>query len=188
METVDCVGFTRFTHRLRQRVAVLRADCSVNWLTPLTLPTSRSQFTYPAGMGPRLIRALTAFQQPLFSLMRGRFQGPPTLRLITTGRRSGKPRSVLLLYLDEIESQGRLVVVASYGGHHEDPYWWKNLQARPQAEVWSAAHGAQQVSASEIEGEDREEVWERLISMYSPYQGYQAKTSRRIPLVALTPL
>ena len=143
---------------------------------------------YPARMGPRLIRALTAFQQPIFSLMRGRFQGPPTLRLITTGRRSGKPRSVLLLYLDEMEAAGRLVVVASYGGHDQDPYWLKNLQAQPRAEVWSADHGAQHVTAAEIEGDDRDVVWDRLVSMYSPYANYQAKTSRRIPLVALTPL
>lgn len=139
-------------------------------------------------MGPRLIRTLTAIQQPLFSLMRGRFQGPPTLRLITTGRRSGKPRSVLLLYLDELETNGRLVVVASYGGHHQDPYWWSNLEAEPRARVWSAAHGAQEVTASVIEGDDREQVWQRLTAMYSPYDGYQAKATRRIPVVALTPV
>ncbi len=139
-------------------------------------------------MGPRLIRTLTRLQQPLFTLMRGRMQGPPTLRLITTGRRSGKPRSVLLLYLDELNEHGRLVVVASYGGHDEDPYWWKNLQTEPAAQVWSAAHGDQRVTASEIEGDDRDAVWQRLISMYSPYVGYQAKTTRHIPVVALTPV
>ena len=136
-------------------------------------------------MGPRLIRALTRMQQPIFTLMRGRMQGPPTLRLWTVGRTSGRERSVLLLYLDD---GPRVIVVASYGGHSEHPQWWKNLQAEPSCRIWSAARGAERMAASELAGEEREEVWERLISMYSPYTGYQEKTSRRIPLVALSPV
>ena len=136
-------------------------------------------------MGPRLIRALTRMQQPLFTLMRGRMQGPPTLRLWTVGRKSGRERSVLLLYLDD---GPRVIVVASYGGHSEHPEWWKNLQVEPSCRIWSAARGAERMAASELEGEEREAVWERLISMYSPYTAYQEKTSRRIPLVALSPV
>ena len=135
-------------------------------------------------MGPRLIKALTRLQQPLFTLMRGRWQGPPTLRLWTRGRKSGRERSVLLLYLDDGH---RVVVVASYGGHSEHPQWWKNLLVEPDCRTWSAKRGAEVLVASELEGAEREEVWERLIAMYSPYEVYQQKISRRIPLVALSP-
>ncbi|MXX80241.1 MAG: nitroreductase family deazaflavin-dependent oxidoreductase [Chloroflexi bacterium] len=135
-------------------------------------------------MGPRLIKALTRLQSPIFTMMRGRLQGPPTLRLWTMGRTSGQERAVLLLYLDD---GPRVIVVASYGGYSEHPQWWKNLLAEPNCRVWSAARGAEEMKASELEGEEREAIWERLISMYSPYAGYQEKTSRRIPLVALTP-
>lgn len=41
--------------------------------------------------------------------------------------------------------------------------------------------------ASELEGDEREDAWQRLLSMYSSYEAYQQKTSRRIPLVALSP-
>ena len=135
-------------------------------------------------MGPRLIKALTRLQQPLFTLMRGRWQGPPTLRLWTRGRKSGRERSVLLLYLDD---GPRVVVVASYGGHSEHPQWWKNLLVEPNCRTWSAKRGAEVMVASELEGERREEVWERLTAMYPPYEAYQQKISRRIPLVALSP-
>ena len=135
-------------------------------------------------MGPRLIKALTRFQQPIFTLMRGRMQGPPTLRLWTTGRVSRRERPVLLLYLDD---GPRVIVVASFGGHSDHPEWWKNLVAEPQCRIWSAKRGAEEMVASELEGEEREAVWDRLISMYSPYVGYQEKTTRRIPLVALSP-
>ena len=135
-------------------------------------------------MGPRLIKALTRVQQPIFTLMRGRMQGPPTLRLWTVGRKSGRDRSVLLLYLDD---GSRVIVVASYGGHSEHPEWWKNLIAEPNCRIWSAKRGAEEMAASELEGDEREAVWERLISMYSPYTAYQEKTSRKIPLIALSP-
>ena len=134
-------------------------------------------------MGPRLIKTLTRVQQPIFTLMRGRMQGPPTLRLWTTGRISGRERSVLLLYLDD---GPRAIVVASYGGHSDHPQWWKNLLAEPNCRIWSARRGSEDMVASELEGEEREAVWDRLISMYSPYAAYQQKTSRRIPLVALS--
>ncbi|MCY3733225.1 MAG: nitroreductase/quinone reductase family protein [Chloroflexi bacterium] len=135
-------------------------------------------------MGPRLIKALTRFQQPIFTLMRGRYQGPPTLRLWTTGRRTGRERSVLLLYLDD---GPRVIVVASYGGHSEHPEWWNNLIAEPACRIWSAKRGSEEMVASELKGEGREEVWERLLSMYPNYAAYQEKTTRRIPLIALTP-
>ena len=92
---------------------------------------------------------------------------------------------MLLLYLDD---GPRVIVVASYGGHSEHPQWWKNLQTEPSCRIWSAARGAERMTASELEGEERDEVWERLISMYTPYTAYQEKTSRRIPLVALSPV
>lgn len=135
-------------------------------------------------MGPRLIKALTRFQQPIFTLMRGRYQGPPTLRLWTTGRKTGRERSVLLLYLDD---GLRVIVVASFGGHSEHPEWWKNLITEPACRIWSANRGSEEMVASELKGEEREEVWQRLLSMYSPYAAYQEKTTRRIPLIALTP-
>ena len=135
-------------------------------------------------MGPRLIKALTRLQQPLFTLMRGRWQGPPTLRLWTRGRKSGRERSVLLLYL---EDGPRVVVVASYGGHPAHPQWWKNLLVEPNCRTWSAKRGAEVMVASELEGEERKEAWGRLIAMYSPYEAYQQKISRQIPLVALSP-
>ena len=135
-------------------------------------------------MGPRLIKALTRFQQPIFTLMRGRLQGPPTLRLWTTGRKSGQERAVLLLYLDD---GPRVVVVASFGGHSEHPEWWKNLIDNPDCRIWSARRGSEEMVASELDGDEREEVWERLLGMYSNYADYQQKTSRRIPLIALSP-
>ena len=135
-------------------------------------------------MSPAVIRLLTRLQMPLFWLLRGRWQYVPTLKLWTVGRVSGRERAVLLVYL---EDGARVVVVGSYGGHSADPHWRRNLLAEPRCRVWSAARGAEELVASELTGEERAAVWERLVALYPPYAGYQAKTERLIPVIALSP-
>ena len=62
----------------------------------------------------------------------GKVAGAPVMLLITTGRKSGQPRTAPLLYLEDGED---IVVVASQGGMSEDPLWFKNLEANPEAEI-----------------------------------------------------
>src|SRR5262245_40464880 len=54
--------------------------------------------------------------------------GVPTLLLTTRGRRSGRLRRTPLIYG---EDDGRYLVVASYGGSHQHPDWYVNLDADP---------------------------------------------------------
>ena len=58
--------------------------------------------------------------------------GLPVLELVTTGRKSGEPRSVLLNYLD---AAAGYAVIASNAGDDRPPLWWLNLQANPEALV-----------------------------------------------------
>ncbi|MGL1539776.1 nitroreductase/quinone reductase family protein, partial [Vibrio parahaemolyticus] len=73
----------------------------------------------------------------LFRMTGGRFGGKfpggaPVLLLTVKGRKTGKPRTSPLLYLEDGET---IVVVASKGGAPEDPLWFKNLLANPEVEV-----------------------------------------------------
>ena len=54
------------------------------------------------------------------------------MRVTTTGRRSGQPRSVILAYLDDGPN---LVTMAMNGWDPAEPNWWLNLQADPYATV-----------------------------------------------------
>ena len=56
-----------------------------------------------------------------------RIWGLPIVLLTTTGRVSGRPRTVPLCSLRDGE---RFVVIASYGGLDRSPSWWLNLQQR----------------------------------------------------------
>lgn len=135
-------------------------------------------------MNYRLMRAVTRIQNVQFSLFRGRFMGPPTLRLTTTGRNSGLSRRALLLYLDE---GARLIVIASAGGAPADPDWCNNLRATPRALVERGGRPAREYDAAELEGEDRDQTFANMCNLFSHFAAYQQKAGRPIPVIALTP-
>ena len=112
----------------------------------------------------------------------GRLLGSPVLLLTTTGRKSGRPRTIPLLYLPDGEN---LVVVASNGGTAGDPAWWLNLEDDPEANV---EVGGRKLHVRAEEGEERRRLWEQLVRMYGAYQQYQERTDRRIPVVVLYPV
>jgi deazaflavin-dependent oxidoreductase (nitroreductase family) len=89
-----------------------------------------------------------------------------------------------------IKDGADFVVVASNGGSERDPAWWLNLKTKPEAEVQAGTQRFE-ARATQAAAEDRERLWPLLVAVYGGYDGYQAKTSRRIPLVVLkdvTPL
>ena len=108
----------------------------------------------------------------------------PVLLLTTTGRKTGLERTTPLLYLKDGDRQ---VIVASNGGTAKPPVWWLNLEANPEAKVEVAGRKIR-VRAGEAHGEEKARLWERLVRMYPPYQGYQEKTDREIPVVVLEPV
>jgi deazaflavin-dependent oxidoreductase (nitroreductase family) len=112
-----------------------------------------------------------------------RFRGGDLLYLTTTGRKTGKPRTTPLLYLDDA---GRWVVVASNGGADWEPGWWLNLRAGSAGTV-EVGGARTPVTGTEITGPEREALWERLTEQVFDYDSYQRQVSRRLAVVALTP-
>ena len=134
-------------------------------------------------------RAVTKAHTSLFRATGGRVGGSipgsgPVLLLTTNGRKSGKERTVPLLYLPDGDD---LVVVASNGGTATHPTWWLNLRANPVARI-EAGDRRLLVRAREAGPEERERLWPRLVEMYGGYEGYQEKTDRPIPVVILNPI
>jgi deazaflavin-dependent oxidoreductase (nitroreductase family) len=111
--------------------------------------------------------------------------GPiPTLLLTTTGRRSGKPIVMPLIYG---EADGNYVVVASKGGAPQHPGWYLNLAAQPQVEV-QVIDKRFRAKARTSTGTERARLWEKMATIYPPYNDYQKKTEREIPVVVLEPV
>ena len=108
--------------------------------------------------------------------------GPiPTLLLTTTGRRSGQPVIMPLIYG---KTDKGYVVVASKGGAPQHPGWYLNLVAHPEVEVQVIAERFR-AKARTATGEERAELWKKMAIIYPPYNAYQAKTDREIPVVVL---
>ena len=112
--------------------------------------------------------------------------GMPTLLLHTTGRRSGVERVNALTYLADGD---RWVVVASKGGSDAAPAWLHNVRAKPEVEVQIArTHKPATARVILDDDPDYARLWTALNKLnHGQYDVYQTRTSRRIPLVVLTP-
>ncbi|NQZ97403.1 MAG: nitroreductase family deazaflavin-dependent oxidoreductase [Myxococcales bacterium] len=107
----------------------------------------------------------------------------PTLLLTTTGRKTGEPRALPLIYGTVGDSY---VVIASKGGMPSHPIWYLNLEAHPECELQV---GAKRLTARArvVEGEERERIWNQMVEVYPPYVDYKKATERIIPVVVLDP-
>jgi F420H(2)-dependent quinone reductase len=111
----------------------------------------------------------------------GSLMGLPVLLLTTTGRKSGRPRTNALMYLPH---RSDFVVVASVLGEPQNPFWWRNLEANPDASVL-VGRTRYAVRAREAVGDERESLWRAVVAKVADYEEYEARTTRRIPVVVL---
>ena len=106
------------------------------------------------------------------------------LRLTTTGRRSGEPRSVILGYY---EDGPNLVSMAMNGWGAAEPAWWLNLQADPQAVVELAGGIRREVLGRPAVGGERERLWQRWRELDKNLDSYAARRQRETAVVVLEP-
>ncbi|MDY7088558.1 MAG: nitroreductase/quinone reductase family protein [Actinomycetota bacterium] len=117
---------------------------------------------------------------------RGRVARPwrvDVLVLTTTGRRSGRPRSVVLQFWPDGEA---MVVVAANGGSATHPAWYFNVVAEPRAQVEVCGRQLA-VRAEPVTGERAADLWRRVVDRAPGYAAYARATSRSIPVVRLVP-
>lgn len=110
--------------------------------------------------------------------------GMQTLELHVIGRKSGQKRSTLLTA--PICEDDRVVIVASKGGHSDDPQWYKNLVVNPDVEITIDGE-TRAMKARTALSEERDELWARITSEFKNYAGYQASVDREIPVVVVEP-
>jgi F420H(2)-dependent quinone reductase len=106
-----------------------------------------------------------------------------TLRLTTTGRRTGRQRSVILGYF---EDGPNLVTMAMNGWGDGEPAWWLNLQAHPDARV-DLPDGSRLVTARAAAGGERSRLWARWREIDANLDGYAALRSSETAVVILEP-
>jgi len=111
----------------------------------------------------------------------GPFEGIPLLLLTTTGARSGQRRTTPVGYMPDGD---RLAIFATRGGLPTNPSWYYNLVAHPEATV-EVGTETFEVTAVVLTGEERDRLYARQVERAPVFAEYQAKTTRKIPVIAL---
>jgi F420H(2)-dependent quinone reductase len=110
--------------------------------------------------------------------------GAPVILVHHVGKRSGTHRVAPLIGLADGD---RWAIVASKGGTDKHPAWYHNLRAHPETEI-EVGRNRIPVRARVVEGEERAELWAKLVEIYPPYEEYQVFAGDRvIPVISLDP-
>lgn len=112
----------------------------------------------------------------------GNFEGAPILLLHHKGIKSGKQYVTPLIYLPKDRVW---YIFASAAGADEDPQWYRNLLADPATEV-EIGDDTVPVTVSEVTGADRDRIYAEQADSMPGFADYEKKTSRKIPVLALS--
>jgi deazaflavin-dependent oxidoreductase (nitroreductase family) len=107
-----------------------------------------------------------------------------TLRLTTTGRRSGRPRNVILGYVQEGPN---FVTLAMNGWAEGEPSWWLNLQDHPTALVELSGRRFEVTGRAAV-GEERTRLWARWREIDDDLDAFAALRPTETAVVVLEPL
>jgi deazaflavin-dependent oxidoreductase (nitroreductase family) len=78
------------------------------------------------------------------------------------------------------------LVAASKAGAPDNPDWFHNLRAHPDVAIETPDDGTVEVRAQVLAGDERDAAWARFTAMSEGFRSYEQKTTRVIPVVALT--
>ncbi len=135
----------------------------------------------------RFLQAANALHRGALKLSGGRvgwtLAGMAAVELTTTGRKSGRPRTVMLT--SPHRDGDAIVVVASRGGDDHHPAWFLNVRTNPDVEVRTEAGPARAMTARPASAEERGRLWPIIIAAQPRYASYQARTEREIPVVLI---
>jgi deazaflavin-dependent oxidoreductase (nitroreductase family) len=110
--------------------------------------------------------------------------GLPVIIVTNTGNKSGAIRKTPLM---RVQDGARYVLVGSMGGAPTNPVWVHNLRSNPSVEIRDhAAVHAMRVHEVTDDAE-RARLWKLAVAAFPPYEEYQAKTTRQIPIFVAEP-
>lgn len=109
----------------------------------------------------------------------------PVVLLTVEGARTGKQRTVALLYFSD--GDGVVLMASNYGGKRH-PAWYHNIRANPEVTLTGGGWSGRFV-AHEAEGEERERLWAKAKQLTRAYSRYEGMTDgRTIPVLRLVPV
>ena len=101
------------------------------------------------------------------------------------GRKSGAIRKTPLM---RVADEDNYVLVASQGGAPKNPQWYHNLKADPNVEIRDKTEVYTMRVREVDDPTERQRLWALAVKAYPPYEEYQERTDRVIPLFVAEPL
>ena len=110
--------------------------------------------------------------------------GLPVIIVTNIGNRTGAVRKTPLM---RVADGGNYVLVGSQGGAPKDPVWVYNLRANPVVEIRDRTVVHAMNTREVADPAERARLWKIAVAAYPPYEEYQTKTTRQIPVFVAEP-
>ena len=129
-----------------------------------------------------LLKTFTRINVLVYKLSGGRLMnklaGMPIVLVTMKGAKTGRTITIPLMY---VPHEKGIVLVASQGGAPKNPAWYHNLVKNPKIEITREGR-TQKLNARRVDEEEKATLWPTCIECYPPYEQYQKRTERRIPV------
>ena len=110
--------------------------------------------------------------------------GLPVIIVTNMGNRTGAIRKTPLM---RVKDGNSYVLVGSKGGAPKNPVWVYNLRANADVEIRDETE-VYKMRVREVEDEEeRARLWKLSVAAYPPYEDYQERTTRKIPVFVAEP-
>ena len=110
--------------------------------------------------------------------------GMPCILVTHTGNKTGAIRKIPLMRVKVGDSY---VLVGSMGGQPKNPVWVYNLRANPDVEIRDGTEVTKMRVREVTDDAERSTLWDASARAYPPYNDYQKKTTRKIPVFLAEP-
>lgn len=114
-----------------------------------------------------------------------RDSGLPCIIITHTGNKSGAVRKIPVM---RVKVDDGYVLVGSYGGREKNPVWVYNLRAHHDVEIRDRTEVSKMRVREVTDDPERQRLWDASAKAYPPYDDYQAKTARKIPVFFAEPV
>ncbi len=110
--------------------------------------------------------------------------GLPVIIVTNRGNKTGAIRKTPLM---RVKDGDNYVLVGSRGGAPKNPVWVYNLRADASVEIRDETD-VYSMRVREVEDDDeRARLWDIAVAAFAPYEEYQNKTARKIPVFLAEP-
>jgi deazaflavin-dependent oxidoreductase (nitroreductase family) len=110
--------------------------------------------------------------------------GMPCIIVTHMGNKSGSIRKIPLM---RVRVEDSYVLIGSYGGRPKDPVWVHNLRANPDVEIRDKADVFMMRVREVTDDAERQRIWDISAKVFPPYNDYQGKAPRQIPVFLAEP-